>query len=189
VTCGTQGEIDTTPPRELISDLDSLPFPACDLLDMKQYGRESRHHPGLVSVEHSRGCIDSCSFCILWKYMGRQPEDSAHVKPGYRTLSPQRSFDTASRLYQDFDRRTFGRVDLTLNASPRWSDEWTDLMLRSKLVGRDGRLRALHTAWMRDDCALRDEKLGVLEKLVRAGLRQVIIGVGRVDGAKGGAES
>ena len=54
---------------------------------------------------------------------------------------------------------------------------------------RTGRLRALHTAWMQDDCALRDEKLGVLEKLVRAGLRQVIIGVGRVDGAKGGAES
>ena len=44
-----------------------------------------------------------------------------------------------------------------------------------------GRARTLHTAWVRADGIVRDHKLGVMDKLVRAGLRQVMIGVERDD--------
>ena len=54
-------------------------------------------------------------------------------------------------------------------------------MLASYLVDARGRARTLHTAWLRADCVVRDEKLGILDKLVRAGLRQVMIGVERDD--------
>jgi radical SAM superfamily enzyme YgiQ (UPF0313 family) len=177
------GGICMTPPRRLIEDLDSLPFPAYDLIDMQRYGNGSRNHPGLVSVEHSRGCFDRCAFCILWKHMGRPDEADGDMRPHVRTQGPERSFETVARLYRDHGRRTFGWVDPTFNASPRWSDGWADLMLASDLTDPGGRPRTLHTAWMRADCVLRDEKLGILEKLVRAGLRQVMIGVERDDAA------
>ena len=172
-----------TPPRDLIADLDSLPFPAYDLLDMTAYGRRSRNHPGLVSIEHSRGCVDSCGFCILWKHMGASADGNGTVVPRWRTKSPDRGFAEVARLYRDFGRRTFGWVDPTFNASPEWSDAWAERMLASQLCGPRGRPQTLHTAWMRADGVVRDERLGVLGKLVRAGLRQVMIGVERDDPA------
>ena len=172
-----------TPPRDLIDDLDSLPFPAYDLLDMTRYGRGSRNHPALVSIEHSRGCTDSCRFCILWKHMGRPIGGNGDVRPCYRTKSPDRSFEEVLRLYRRFGRRTFGWVDPTFNASADWSDGWAERMLASPLVGPRGRPRTIHTAWLRADAVVRDERLGILPKLVRAGLRQVMIGVERDDPA------
>jgi len=177
------GHVAVTPPRKLIDDLDTLAFPAYDLIDMGQYGRGSHNHPALVSIEHSRGCIDSCSFCVLWKHMGESVNGNGRVRPRYRTKSAERSFDEVRRLVRDFGRRTFGWVDPTFNAAPKWSDAWAERMLASDLVGPRGRARTLHTAWLRADCVVRDEKLGVLEKLVRAGLHQVMIGVERDDDA------
>lgn len=173
------GEVVTTPPRPLVADLDSLPLPAFDLIDMNRYGRGSHNHPDLVSIEHSRGCIDSCSFCILWKHMGQSVDGNGTFRPHLRTKSAQRSFEEVRWLHDQFGRRTFGWVDPTFNASPQWSDKWADLMLASDLCGPRGRCRTLHTAWVRADCLLRDHKLGILDKLVRAGLRQVMIGVER----------
>ena len=184
---GPDGRPLVTPPRRLIEDLDTLPFPAYDLIDMNHYGRGSRNHPGLVSIEHSRGCIDTCSFCILWKHMGESVNGNGTCRPRHRTKGPQRSFEEVRRLYRDFGRRTFGWVDPTFNASPEWSDGWAEHMLASALVGPRGRARTLHTAWLRADGVVRDEKLGILDKLVRAGLRQVMIGVERDDDAGLGA--
>ena len=184
---GEGGRVVLNPPRPLIQNLDDLPFPAYDLIDMDSYGRGSRNHPALVSIEHSRGCIDSCGFCILWKHMGQSVGGNGAFLPRYRTKSPDRSFQEVRRLYRQFGRRTFGWVDPTFNASPEWSDGWAGRMLASDLMDARGRPRTLHTAWMRADCVVRDHKLGVLEKLVRAGLRQVMIGVER-DDARGLAE-
>ena len=175
------GRVAQTPPRELIAPMDSLPPPAYDLIDMGRYGRGSHNHPGLVSIEHSRGCIDSCAFCVLWRHMGESVNGNGRVRPRYRTFGPERSFDDVRRLVRDFGRRTFGWVDPTFNADPAWSDGWAERMLASDLAGPRGRARTLHTAWLRADCVVRDEKLGVLAKLVRAGLRQVMIGVERDD--------
>jgi radical SAM superfamily enzyme YgiQ (UPF0313 family) len=177
------GGIRLTPPRDLIHDLDSLPFPAYDLLDMHRYGLGSRNHPGLVSVEHSRGCSDRCSFCILWKHMGKDRNGSGEMRPFVRTQSPERSFDTVLRLYREHGRRTFGWVDPTFNIAPQWSDRWAEAMLGSELMDGSGQPLTVHTAWMRADCVLRDQKSGILEKLVRAGVRQVMLGVERDDDA------
>jgi radical SAM superfamily enzyme YgiQ (UPF0313 family) len=180
---GADGRPIVTPPRELVENLDDLPFPAYDLVNMSAYGRGSRNHPALVSIEHSRGCTDSCGFCILWKQMGESAGEGGAMLPRYRTHSAERSFEDVRRLYTQFGRRTFGWVDPTFNASPSWSDPWAERMLASDLMTPGGQARTLHTAWVRADAVVRDEKLGILEKLVRAGLRQVMIGVERDDAA------
>ena len=137
-----------TPARKLISDLDTLPWPAYDLVDMTRYGRGSRNHPALVSLEHSRGCIDTCGFCVLWSHMGEHPNGNGQVRPCYRTKSDARSFDEVVWLYRRFGRHTFAWVDPTFNASPTWSDAWAERMLKSDLVSPRGQPRTLHTAWL-----------------------------------------
>ena len=180
---GADGTPTLTRPRPLLADLDDLPFPAYDQIRPDDYGRGSRNHPDLVSVEHSRGCVDCCSFCILWKQMGESVNGNGVVRPRWRTKSPARSFDEVRWLYDRFGRRTFHWVDPTFNASSAWSDAWAERMLASDLVSPCGTPRTLHTAWLRADGVLRDEACGVLDKLVRAGLRQVYLGVERPDNA------
>ncbi|MBI5788914.1 MAG: radical SAM protein [Candidatus Schekmanbacteria bacterium] len=59
------GRINHTDTRELIKDLDSLPFPALDLYDIKRYRCPeliSKRWP-LSQIETSRGCPSACMFC------------------------------------------------------------------------------------------------------------------------------
>lgn len=59
------GKIIRTPPRELIENLDNLPFPAWGLYDLKKYHKPSlsclKSPPGYI--ETSRGCPWGCVFC------------------------------------------------------------------------------------------------------------------------------
>ncbi|MFX1294795.1 MAG: B12-binding domain-containing radical SAM protein [Promethearchaeota archaeon] len=72
-------QIKKTPPRELIEDLDMLPFPARDIFDDCLKGNKEF----ILNVISSRGCPGRCSFCsvsqfyslskgLLWR--GRSPE-------------------------------------------------------------------------------------------------------------------
>jgi anaerobic magnesium-protoporphyrin IX monomethyl ester cyclase len=93
--------------------------------------------------------------------------------PKYRSKSPERSFDEVKYLVKKYDRKTFAWVDPTWNLDPRWCDRFSDLVLRSGL-------KIQFTAWMRADGIVRDEKLGILEKEVAAGLVQAMMGVERI---------
>ena len=168
------GQIIRTAHRPLIPDMDTLPMPAWSKVPMHLYGLGAKNHPGLVSIEHSRGCTDNCSFCNLWKLMGKPSNDGKTIKPYFRTKSAERSLEEVERLVRDFDRFTFGWVDPTWNADPKWTDEFCDLLLKQNIKIRQ-------TAWLRADCVVRDEDLGILEKAVRSGLCQVMIGVERPD--------
>jgi len=165
------GEIRQTSPRPLIEDLNTLPSPAYDMLPMDRYGRGSRNHPNLAAIEHSRGCIDTCSFCILWRHMG--DETNGACRPRLRTKSGARSFEEVRLLVERYDRKTLGWVDPSWNADPAWSDEFCTLMVRRNM-------QVMASAWMRADCIVRDEKLGILKKQVKSGLRRAIIGVERI---------
>lgn len=55
-------------PPEQLADLDNLPFPALDLLDMDFYTRPGRqtirsYHLSTLSMVTSRGCTRRCDFC------------------------------------------------------------------------------------------------------------------------------
>ncbi len=76
-----------TSPRPVIEDLDSLPFPARNLLPMEQYFAVAKENPlrGEVCkpwtlLVTSRGCPYNCVFCthhVVWgrKWRGRSPEN------------------------------------------------------------------------------------------------------------------
>ena len=66
------GSIRVNKSRELIKDIDTLPFPARDLVDMNQYRLHSYIDFGKKSATMvtSRGCPYKCAFCSSWLTMG-----------------------------------------------------------------------------------------------------------------------
>jgi len=76
------GKILLTPSRNLIRDLDSIPFPAWDKIELKNYPGYmiKRAWPDVCSIS-TRGCPYNCTFCSnpVWK----------HCKPWIRMRSPE----------------------------------------------------------------------------------------------------
>lgn len=163
-------------PRPLIKDLDSLPIPAYELLPMDKYGKSKYLFASYGStIHHSRGCTSSCKFCGFWIQMAdlkMKENGELELRPRWRTKSPERTFEEVKYLVKKFGRHFLVWVDDTFNVDPKWSDKFSDIILNS----------GLKTRWycfMRADYIMRDERLGVMEKLVKAGLTHISIGAER----------
>jgi anaerobic magnesium-protoporphyrin IX monomethyl ester cyclase len=97
-------EIIHNPPRPLIEDLDTLPYPAYHLVEdkLKRYhftmmaGRNTRY----MILEGARGCEHQCSFCTQWSHWGSR----------LRTKSARRIADEIEFLHE-----TYGGVFLWLS--------------------------------------------------------------------------
>ena len=167
------------PPRPLLDDLDDLPMPAYDLMPMADYGK-ARYlfSPGGTTIHHSRGCSSSCSFCVWWTQHADRTQTCGMeaLAPRWRTKSVARTLEEMEILHRRFDKRCLVFVDPTFNLDPAWNEEFADALIR-----RDWGLNWF--AFMRSDCILRDERSGVMEKLVRSGLTHLSIGVERADPA------
>ncbi len=167
-----------TPLRDVIKNLDDLPMPAYDMMKPEIYGQKGRlwAFRKSVPVQHSRGCVSSCDFCSFWpsespwKMEGEKPVPVSR----YRTKSAGVMVDEIERLYKDYGARQFNWVDGTWNALPKWNEEFADEVIKRKL-------KFGWFAFLRADLILRDEKLGVMEKLVKAGLNVALIGAERAD--------
>lgn len=90
------GQIEKSPPRPLITDLDSLPFPARDLLPMKKYNVQV-HLSSVRGVKatmiSSRGCPNHCTFCACPITMGHK----------HRVRSIESVVDEMEHLVREFD--------------------------------------------------------------------------------------
>jgi radical SAM superfamily enzyme YgiQ (UPF0313 family) len=168
----SSGVVVTTPPRPLLPDLDSLPFPAYDLLPVERYGAHSLNHPHLAAIEMGRGCFGSCDFCVLWRQMGQS--EGGRVIPRLRMKSPARALEEIRILARRFGRRYLGWVDPCFNADPRAPGELAGLLLR------DG-IKVGQSAWMRTDALVRDARSGALDCCARAGLNEIYLGIERPD--------
>jgi anaerobic magnesium-protoporphyrin IX monomethyl ester cyclase len=166
-------EVVTTPPRQLITDLDTLPLPAYDLLPVERYGARSVNHPRLAAIELGRGCFGSCDFCVLWRQMGRFASD--RVMPQLRVKSPERLLEEVRLLVHRYGRRYLGWVDPCFNADARVPGQLAELLLREGI-------RVGQSAWVRTDAMVRDARSGALAQCVQAGLNEVYLGIERPDG-------
>lgn len=63
------GQVVSTAKREFIKDLDALPFPAWDLVDLGRYRLPFSDNPFII-INTSRGCPFRCSFCNAQAYYG-----------------------------------------------------------------------------------------------------------------------
>jgi radical SAM superfamily enzyme YgiQ (UPF0313 family) len=92
------GDFRMTGPGELIDDLDVLPLPARDLIDLDRYTLGGKRLTMLVT---SRGCPYHCTFCSIFLTAGRQ----------YRTRSVNRVIDEMKFCREKFATEIFDFED------------------------------------------------------------------------------
>ena len=111
----SRGRIKTTPKRKPVSDLDSIPFPAFNMVDYSHFPGWHMHRsqPQAV-VLVSRGCPFDCNFCSnpVWKYS----------KPWLRYRSPENIANEVEQLYRMGIREIYLSAD-EINFSESWALE------------------------------------------------------------------
>jgi len=72
-----RGQIRINHARELVDNLDQIPFPAYDLIDAKKYSNILASTGNIVNIMTSRGCPQKCIFCDIRKtrYRYRSPDN------------------------------------------------------------------------------------------------------------------
>lgn len=104
------------PDRKLIADLDSVPFPAWDLVDLSKYPARGE---GIVqgidlekesrfSMIFSRGCMGACTFCSSWM-----------VWRGYRARSGRNVALELEELVKKYKAKHINFYDDTLTGNRR----------------------------------------------------------------------
>jgi radical SAM superfamily enzyme YgiQ (UPF0313 family) len=120
-----EGNVRCGPPRPFIADLDSLPFPARDLIDYEGYKRNNLIHIGMFV---SRGCPFRCSFC--------KPMQDVLFGKKVRSRSPESVVREMAEAQARIGPRPFLFRDdtLTMLGIP-WFEELGSAMARAGLAG------------------------------------------------------
>lgn len=144
------GEYRENPRPELISDMDSLPFPALDLLD----GGARPHPTGKILT--SRGCPGQCTFCANTG-LGRK----------FRPFSPERVVEEIIYQKKTYGVWNFHIHDDCFTADPERVSRICDLILQKRLSLNWDAAGRVNT--------LLDEAL--LRKMKRAGCMAMQLGI------------
>lgn len=109
------GQIVVNRPRPYLENLDELPPPARDLIDMDKYldtWRENRGYASLT-IATSRGCPYGCEWC----------QDSVNG-PGLRQRSPESVAAEMKALKESYQIDRLRLVDDVDGLSREWLEEW-----------------------------------------------------------------
>ncbi len=110
------GKIKFTQPQEKITDLDTLPYPARELLNIEQYYQKG-------SIISTRGCPYNCNYCACSVITGHT----------YRTHSVDYVLDEIEYLIKEFGFKYFDFHDDTFNLIPERVFEFCDKIQKRKI--------------------------------------------------------
>jgi anaerobic magnesium-protoporphyrin IX monomethyl ester cyclase len=116
-----------TSPRPSIRDLDAIPFPAWDLIDLRRYaGWHIRRASPQCHVFVNRGCPFDCNYCSnpVWKY----------AKPWLRLRGPESIAEEIRLLAARGVREIYLSAD-EFNVRPDWTLEVCRAIERLRLAG------------------------------------------------------
>ncbi len=119
------GDVISTGNRELIQNLDSIPFPARDLVDMDDYRRawKKAHGYWSLTIINSRGCPYHCSWCQKAVF-GRK----------YRIRSPENSAEEMKLLKEVYSPDFIRVVDDITGVQRNWVLKWSEEVLKRNAV-------------------------------------------------------
>ena len=124
--CNDAGQIEKSPPRPLIMDLDSLPFPARDFLPMEKYNVQV-HLSSVRGIKatmiSSRGCPSACTFCACHITMGRK----------YRYRSIESVVDEMEHLVNKFNAKYIQFYDDTFTIKYQRVVDICNLIIKRRL--------------------------------------------------------
>lgn len=150
-------ELKFTPRREPLDNLDLLPFPARDLVDMGAYQRrwKKRHGYHSLNVVTTRGCPFHCNWCAKPIY-----------GQGYHVRSPQNVYEELQSLQRQFRPDHVWFCDDIFGLKPGWIQEFADRVRRGGAV-------MPFKCQARVDLLLKGDSI---EQLARAGCAAVWVG-------------
>ena len=149
------GNLQRSMKREFIRDLDRLPFPAWDLVDIARYQKIWRERHGYYSMNMvtTRGCPYSCNWCAKPIYGQR-----------YNVRSAENVAQELKWLREHFQPDHIWFADDILGLKPNWLERFADLvneydcatpfkcLLRADLVNETVaaalKRAQCHTVWM-----------------------------------------
>jgi radical SAM superfamily enzyme YgiQ (UPF0313 family) len=113
-----------TPRRAVLKDLDSLPLPAWDLMDIEPYRQSWLSHAGYFSMNMgtTRGCPFKCNWCAKPIYGNR-----------YNSRSPQNVMQELKMLKEKFQFDHIWFCDDIFGLKPGWVNEFADLVEKENL--------------------------------------------------------
>ncbi|HET9744669.1 MAG TPA: radical SAM protein [Chitinophagaceae bacterium] len=113
-----------TTKRPVLKDLDSLPNPAWDLIDIKPYRDSWMTHAGYFSINMgtTRGCPFKCNWCAKPIYGNR-----------YNSRSPQNVVNELKMLKERFRFDHVWFCDDIFGLKPGWVNEFADLVEKENL--------------------------------------------------------
>ncbi len=121
----SKNKVIKTKPRIPITDLDSLPFPARDLLPMDKYiplPNNYKRKP-IAHMVAIRGCPFNCTFCSNNKVFGRK----------IRFRSPQKVLEEIKYLKEKFSTKEISFWDDTLTVNRTWIIDLCNLITKENL--------------------------------------------------------
>ena len=117
IAFATPTGVQVNAPRPPIADLDTLPLPARDLIDMDRYREQWESEVGYssITIATSRGCPYGCEWCI----------DSVHGVD-YRQRSPESVAAEVELLKATYDPGRLRMVDDVDGIDRSWFDAWVE---------------------------------------------------------------
>jgi anaerobic magnesium-protoporphyrin IX monomethyl ester cyclase len=106
-----------TPPRAILKDLDKLPLPAWDLIDIEPYEKLWLKHHGYFSLNMAttRGCPFKCNWCAKPIYGNR-----------YNSRSPEKVANEMEWLLSKFQPDHFWMCDDIFGLKPGWIQSFAE---------------------------------------------------------------
>ncbi|MBL7827432.1 MAG: B12-binding domain-containing radical SAM protein [Saprospiraceae bacterium] len=146
-----------TAPRPVINQLDELPDPAWDLVDMEAYRQVwlRAHGQFTLNIATTRGCPYKCNWCAKPIYGNR-----------YNSRSPERVAAEIELLIEQFGVRDFWMADDIFGLKPGWVQRFRDIVLQKNL-------KFTYKIQSRVDLLLKED---TIDALIASGLRQVWVG-------------
>ncbi len=151
------GQVTVTAARPIIRDLDILPIPAWDLIDIQAYRSIWMEHHGYFSlnVATTRGCPFKCNWCAKPIYGNR-----------YTSRSPAHVVEEVAFLLQNYAPDYFWMCDDIFGLKPGWVQEFRNLLAVRKI-------RIKYKIQSRVDLLLHQD---TLDALVQSGVDTIWVG-------------
>jgi anaerobic magnesium-protoporphyrin IX monomethyl ester cyclase len=156
----SDGKIWVNPPRPLIDNLDSLPFP------LRKKRANIHRGLGICSILGSRGCFHNCSFCSIHQFYKVPPG------PLRRTRSPGNIVKEMEKLFHEQNVNIFIFQD----------DEWF-MKGDYHAIWIEDFVQALKQSFIRDSilwrisCRVDDVRADLIKKMQDVGLMCVYLGI------------
>jgi len=131
------GEIVINPERELLKDINQLPFPNRKKVDLQKYfdAWKGAHGESSVSVSTMRGCPYTCKWCSRAVY-----------GLSYRRRNPELVADEIQELQQNYTFDSIWFVDDVFTINPKWMRDFAKVIadrkikIRYEIISRSDRL-------------------------------------------------